>query len=72
MAKKLTAAQQALLDDLGGGAEIAARCGVTRAVVSMWQGRYDDFPQPILTLKAGRFYRLSEVQAWGMKRGFCL
>jgi hypothetical protein len=66
--KKLTAAQRALLDDMGGGAEIAEALGVTRAVVSMWQGRYTDFPLPIKVVAAGRFYRLSEVREWHAKK----
>jgi hypothetical protein len=71
MAKKLTQAQQELFADIGGGAEIAAACGVTRAVVSMWQKRYADFPAPVLDLAAGRFYRMSAVREWGQGRGLC-
>lgn len=64
MAKKITAAQQELLDEVVGGVEIAEMLGVSRAVVSVWQKRYDDFPAPLLTLSAGRFYRRSEVLEW--------
>lgn len=65
---RLTAAQQALLADIVGGVEIAERLGVTRAVISMWQKRYPDFPAPVIELSAGRFYRWTEVQAWHDRR----
>lgn len=57
-----------LLADIVGQAELADELGVTRAVVSMWILRYANFPAPVLTLKAGRFYRRSEVLAWHQKR----
>lgn len=68
MAKKLTAAQRDLLDELVGGVEIAEMLGVSRAVVSVWQKRYEDFPTPLITLSAGRFYRRSEVLEWHRDR----
>jgi hypothetical protein len=70
MARKLTPAQRELLADLAGGAEIADALGVTRALVNEWSRRdYLDFPAPVVTLAAGRFYRLSEVLEWHARRG---
>lgn len=64
MSKKITAAQRALLDDVVGQTEIADHFGVSRGLVSMWIKRHPEFPAPVLALSAGRFYRLSEVEAW--------
>lgn len=66
--KKLTAAQRAVLDDLVGQKEIADELGISRSLLSMWLQRHDDFPEPVLTLSAGRFWLLSDIKAWDAKR----
>lgn len=68
MAKKITKAQQDLLADIGGNQEIAAALGVSKGLLSVWQGRHADFPTPVLVLSAGRFYRISEVLEWARGR----
>lgn len=68
MAKKITAAQQELLDDLVGQSEVATELGVTRSLLSMWLQRYDDFPAPVLVRNAGRFWRLTEIREWDAAR----
>lgn len=68
MVKALTDAQKALLADLGGGAEVARALGISRGLLSMWVTRYSDFPAPVLELKAGRFWRLTEIREWAMRR----
>ncbi|GAA3214346.1 hypothetical protein GCM10020256_15110 [Streptomyces thermocoprophilus] len=46
------------------GAEIARLAGVTRAAVSNWRRRYDDFPAPAGGAANSPLYSLAEVQAW--------
>ncbi|URM89216.1 SAM-dependent methyltransferase [Streptomyces sp. MRC013] len=46
------------------GAEIARLAGVTRAAVSNWRRRYDDFPAPAGGAANSPLYALAEVQAW--------
>ncbi|MFD4934419.1 N-6 DNA methylase [Streptomyces virginiae] len=46
------------------GAEIARLAGVTRAAVSNWRRRYDDFPAPAGGAANSRLFALVEVQAW--------
>lgn len=64
----ISKATQEVLDDLAGQTEIADALGVSRGLVSVWIKRHDDFPAPVVTLSAGRFYRLSEVLAWHARR----
>ncbi|MCB8905772.1 MULTISPECIES: N-6 DNA methylase [unclassified Streptomyces] len=46
------------------GAEIARLAGVTRAAVSNWRRRYDDFPAPAGGGANSPLFALVEVQAW--------
>lgn len=46
------------------GAEIARLAGVTRAAVSNWRRRHDDFPAPAGGAANSPLYALAEVQAW--------
>lgn len=46
------------------GAEIARLVGVTRAAVSNWRRRYDDFPAPGGGAANSPLFSLVEVQAW--------
>ncbi|WP_031169154.1 N-6 DNA methylase [Streptomyces durhamensis] len=46
------------------GAEIARLAGVTRAAVSNWRRRYDDFPAPAGGGANSPLYALAEVQEW--------
>ncbi|MCX4452230.1 SAM-dependent methyltransferase [Streptomyces sp. NBC_01728] len=46
------------------GSEIARLAGVTRAAVSNWRRRYDDFPKPTGGGVNSPLFDLAEVQAW--------
>ncbi|MGC5532547.1 N-6 DNA methylase [Streptomyces sp. SR-10] len=46
------------------GAEIARLAGVTRAAVSNWRRRYDNFPAPVGGAANSPLFALVEVQAW--------
>lgn len=46
------------------GAEIARLAGVTRAAVSNWRRRYDDFPTPAGGAANSPLYALTDVQSW--------
>src|SRR5512147_1390672 len=46
------------------GSEIARIAGVTRAAVSNWRRRYDDFPMPVGGGVHSPLFDLAEVQAW--------
>jgi hypothetical protein len=46
------------------GSEIARLAGVTRAAVSNWRRRYDDFPAPAGGGAGSPLFALAEVQAW--------
>ncbi|MFD4762744.1 class I SAM-dependent DNA methyltransferase [Streptomyces sp. NPDC058439] len=46
------------------GSEIARLAGVTRAAVSNWRRRYDDFPAQAGGAANSPLYALAEVQAW--------
>ncbi|WP_404817507.1 helix-turn-helix transcriptional regulator, partial [Streptomyces resistomycificus] len=46
------------------GSEIARLAGVTRAAVSNWRRRYDDFPAPVGGGAGSPLFALAEVQAW--------
>ncbi|MET8329721.1 N-6 DNA methylase [Streptomyces sp. NPDC005181] len=58
-------------DPLISGAEIARLAGVTRAAVSNWRRRYDDFPQPAGGGTNSPLFDLAEVRAWlaGQRKG---
>lgn len=46
------------------GSEIARLAGVTRAAVSNWRRRYDDFPAPAGGAANSPLYSLAQVQEW--------
>ncbi|MFC5671041.1 N-6 DNA methylase [Streptomyces incanus] len=46
------------------GSEIARLAGVTRAAVSNWRRRYDDFPAAVGGAANSPLYALTEVQEW--------
>ncbi|MFE1361472.1 N-6 DNA methylase [Streptomyces harbinensis] len=46
------------------GAEIARLAGVTRAAVSNWRRRYEDFPAPARGAANSPLYALADVQRW--------
>ncbi|WP_405683131.1 class I SAM-dependent DNA methyltransferase [Streptomyces sp. NBC_00057] len=51
-------------DSLVTAAEIGRLAGVTRAAVSNWRRRYDDFPAPATDSSSSPLFSLSEVRAW--------
>ncbi|MFF5157552.1 N-6 DNA methylase [Streptomyces sp. NPDC000348] len=50
-------------------AEISRIAGVTRATVSNWRRRHDDFPTPSGGTDSSPLYDLEEVRAWLASRG---
>ncbi|WP_225077832.1 N-6 DNA methylase [Streptomyces sp. CoT10] len=50
-------------------AEISRIAGVTRATVSNWRRRYDDFPAPSGGTESSPLYNLEAVRAWLASRG---
>ena len=50
-------------------AEISRIAGVTRATVSNWRRRHDDFPAPSGGTESSPLYDLTAVQAWLRGRG---
>ncbi|MGY3205465.1 N-6 DNA methylase [Streptomyces sp. TE5632] len=50
-------------------AEISRIAGVTRATVSNWRRRYDDFPEPSGGTESSPLYDLETVRAWLASRG---
>ncbi|MGA4901968.1 N-6 DNA methylase [Streptomyces griseoincarnatus] len=50
------------------GAEVARLAGVTRAAVSNWRRRYDDFPAPVSGGAGTPLFSLPEVRAWLAKQ----
>ncbi|MFF5473922.1 N-6 DNA methylase [Streptomyces achromogenes] len=50
-------------------AEISRIAGVTRATVSNWRRRHDDFPAPSGGTDSSPLYALEEVRAWLASRG---
>lgn len=48
-----------------GVSEIAERCGTGTSAVSNWIKRADlGFPQPVLELRAGKFFDWRQVKTW--------
>lgn len=60
----MTETSAALAKSLVTGSEIARLAGVTRAAVSNWRRRYDDFPAPAGNGANSPLFDLAEVQAW--------
>ncbi|MEU7093317.1 N-6 DNA methylase [Kitasatospora aureofaciens] len=55
-------------DPLITGAEIARLAGVTRAAVSNWRRRYEDFPAPAGGGPTSPLFNLADVNAWLAKQ----
>ncbi|MEU2508157.1 N-6 DNA methylase [Streptomyces sp. NPDC007863] len=60
----MSEADAAVKDRLVSGSEIARLAGVTRAAVSNWRRRYEDFPAPRGGGANSPLFALGEVQAW--------
>ncbi|MFI8419452.1 N-6 DNA methylase [Streptomyces sp. NPDC085479] len=60
----MSEADAAVKDRLVSGSEIARLAGVTRAAVSNWRRRYEDFPAPRGGGVNSPLFALGEVQAW--------
>src|SRR3954466_6736166 len=50
-------------------AEISRIAGVTRATVSNWRRRHEDFPAPVAGTDTSPLYDLNAVRAWLKARG---
>jgi len=58
------------VDDLVGTVEIAQRLGVAdHNVVNTWRRRHPGFPQPLTTLRHGRIWSWTDVEAWARATG---
>lgn len=57
-------ADDLVADDLVGLSEIAERVKLSPQAVINWRKRYEDFPTPVATLKAGPVYRWSDIATW--------
>ena len=57
-------------DDLIDTAGVAELLGLaSRSVVSVYRGRYPDFPAPVVDQGACRLWLRSDVEAWGRATG---
>lgn len=50
--------------ELVGISDIAQRCEVSAAAVSMWRKRYETFPEPVHQLRMGPLFLWPQVDAW--------
>ncbi len=58
------------VSDLVGTAEIAARLGAKNAdLVHSWRRRYDDFPEPVASLRIGFVWSWPDVERWAKATG---
>lgn len=58
------------VSDLVGAAEIAGRLGLSHAEsVHTYRRRYDDFPDPIATLKGAIIWDWTDVERWAKATG---
>lgn len=60
----MSADARAVSEPLVTGAEIARMAGVTRAAVSNWRRRHEDFPAPAGGGPTSPLFRLAEVRTW--------
>ena len=60
----MSAQARSAADPLVTGAEIARMAGVTRAAVSNWRRRHDDFPAPVGGGPSSPLFRLAAVRDW--------
>jgi predicted DNA-binding transcriptional regulator AlpA len=59
------------LDDLLEAAQVAELLGLSKATaVSVYQRRYDDFPEPVLASASGRcqFWLRQDLEGWLARR----
>ncbi len=49
---------------LAGYIEISSWCATSRAAVTIWRKRYEDFPKPVMELKIGPVWWWPEVARW--------
>lgn len=55
-------------DQMVGVTEIAERMGLSHPKrVHDWRSRYDDFPEPVATLKAGLVWDWRDIERWHKK-----
>jgi hypothetical protein len=58
------------VSQLVGAAEIAERLGMKQNnSLHAWRRRYDDFPQPVATLKQGMVWSWPDVERWARSTG---
>ena len=50
--------------------EVAAMLGVSRQRVHQIRSTHSDFPAPIIERPRAIFWRLRDVQRWGVKHGY--
>jgi len=56
------------VQNIVGAQEIRMRLGLAHStMVHTWHRRHKDFPQPIVVLKAGKFWDWEEVKEWAKK-----
>lgn len=60
----MSADARSAAEPLVSGAEIARMAGVTRAAVSNWRRRHDDFPAPAGGAANSPLFRLADVRTW--------
>lgn len=52
------------LVDMAGIGDLAKKYGVIPATVCNWAKRYDDFPEPLITISVGPIYSFKQVAKW--------
>jgi hypothetical protein len=57
------------VDKIVGLSEMAERLKWDSSTVANWAKRYDDFPEPIRQLHAGKFYDWEEILKWAIAHG---
>lgn len=50
--------------DLAGLTEVADQFRVTNCTVANWRKRYSDFPKPVVDLRCGPVFDITEVIRW--------
>jgi len=56
--------------DIVGAFEIAERLHVSRPqIVHLWRARYDDFPEPIASLKTALIWDWRDIKRWAQATG---
>ncbi len=58
------------LEDLLNASEVAEVLGLShRQAVATYRGRYDDFPQPVMSKGTCVLWRRQDVEAWARETG---